>query len=182
MKALLTLLFVLVLATVARATDPVESSDMPAPDLSKVFIATKARPLTNCRVVKVTQLGVTFICDQGLIQVPFKDLPAELRAFYIGKADKPIAPPMAVAPKAPTPPAAQSVPAPKVAPKKELTPEQKANQIASLKQVIQSCEAVIDTYSRQMTIGNPDAITSAQYEAAKRKLEEARGKLAALEG
>ena len=154
-----------------------------SPNLSKVYIETKARPLTNCVVKKVTANGITFMCDQGMIQVPFKDLPAEF-AYYRNTVVE--EPKVVIAPATPVPsistPKTTTKTASKVKSELELAEEAKkrADQRDHLNSVIAKSEALIAKYERQSLIGNKNPVSTEDYNLAKARVNDAKAKLAAL--
>lgn len=177
MKAILTLIFALVTASCFAQSEPV------MPNLKEVHISTSYRPLTNCVILKVTPNGITFKCDQGMVQVPFVNLPPEF-GVYRPKAGASVAPTTSHV----TPQVKGPAPTPKKAPKEktavELAQEAKsrANQIGNLKAQIAQHESLISRYDKQSLIGNPNPISTEDYNLAKAKVEEARRKLSEMGG
>ncbi len=150
-----------------------------APNLKSIAIPTRATPITNARVASVTERGITFICDQGMLQVPFSDLPAEF-AYY----KTAIKPTVTQAPKvAPPVKAVTNTPAPK--PKSPVDAARKAKQDAEQRDILRAkitrLNEVIDRYTRQSSFSGEKLITSQEYDLAKAELEEAKAKLAGLE-
>lgn len=174
MKYLLMLLVALATVSLARA------DELAAPDLFKVYLSTAARPITNARVLKVTRNGITFMCDQGMVQAPFANLAPEFAAYYKDKAEKPVelTVPKAVIPIAPP----KAAPKEKTAVQKAQEAVDRANQVGNLNAQIANSEALISRYEKQSLIGNKNPISTEAYELAKAKRDDAKAKLAQLGG
>ena len=56
------------------------------PDL-KVIPVKNGRTITNARIQAINSDGIVFICDNGMVQALFDDLPPEFRAYYAKKAE-----------------------------------------------------------------------------------------------
>lgn len=152
-----------------------------APDLTRITVANRAAPLTNARVLSVTIRGITFACDQGIVQVPFEALPAEFAEYRARIKDAPV---VAAKPVLVTPPKAPVVTSPKKAEKTALQQAREAKDRAQLvshhRELIRQAESLISRYDKQTLIGNPNPISTEDYNVAKATVEDSRAKLAEL--
>lgn len=140
------------------------------------------KPLTNATVLSVTERGVSFKCDQGLVQVPFANLPSEfaaLRSRIKGSSGA------TITPKPADKPIAKVGPPQETKPKSEAELAREAQKRATLKtellNKITYYETQISRYDHQTSFSPPPLMTAEDYAVAKTGLEEAKRKLAALE-
>jgi hypothetical protein len=147
------------------------------PNLAYIPVV-KGTPLTNAKVKSVTAAGIVFICDQGLIEVPFSNLPPEFGEYYMPKVAVDAAPTVVPASLPPSPPVQRRV---------EKSPAQDAqDELAftrtrtSLQDRIKSDEQVMDQWYQQSSFRNP-AISETEYLNRKADLDAATLQLAELE-
>ena len=156
------------------------------PDLKSIPVIGYAQPITNARVESVTPNGISFVCDQGLREIPFNSLPPGFRAYYSQFVK---APPNATDPRYPGPTkpgvADKRWPADSRGNDPALSDAEKMQQRAArrnqLKQTIELCERRINYYLRQSYFkpGGP-TMTEEEYRKAKMIMEEAKRQLDAL--
>lgn len=172
---LLSLLVVIPLACSCARNEPPspESTASRQPDVSASIVQeVKPPPLDvvrhkngrlfyNMEVRSVSESGITFLGDQGLVQLRFEELPPEYYDYYRSQ----IRP--AHRPATPTP-SPQVDPAPRPARTTVVTQNPSADigearrevnrlaRIKFLKDSIRSCEVVLDRYSRQSAFKKED--------------------------
>lgn len=179
MKPILTTLLVLVFAGLLAGQ---------VADLSVVPVLGRGRPLTHARIKSVSDKGISFMCDQGIVQVPFEYLPPEF-AYYrsmvklVTPAATPVnRPSVTVRAKSPTESnAVDKDKAKKAAQVARDEAERRTNRKANYLERIREDEYKIDRYTRQNSFTDKVLITTAEYELAKSRLEESKAALAALE-
>jgi hypothetical protein len=143
-----------------------------APDL-KVIPVNGHRTITNARVLSVHSDGLVFICDDGMVQALYTDLPPGFRAYYAKKAE----PVFASEQSDLAPPPPQSAPAQSYyGPSQEEIEAQRAQNKIYTEQRIQAVqssmaqnERTIYLYETQVAFDKD--ITDAEYESAKADLE-----------
>jgi hypothetical protein len=147
------------------------------PNLAYIPVV-KGTPLTNAKVKSITATGIVFICDQGLIEVPFGNLPPEFGEYYMPKVAVDAAPTVVPVSLPPSPPVQRRV---------EKSPAQDAqDELAftrtrtALQDRIKSDELVIDQWYQQSSFRNP-AISETEYLNRKADLDAATLQLAELE-
>jgi hypothetical protein len=165
MKAIL---LYLVLAVCTIAADRFDS----------VAVSNRARPLTNATIKTVTANGITFLCDQGLIQVPYDKLPPAF-AVYKSKTSQ-----VAVSQSVPKSPVVVKTTSETPAVKTPVQVAQDAKKLAYMKKVlsdkIAKHEQTISRYDRQSSFSKGPLISTEDYELAKAELPEFRAQLEML--
>jgi hypothetical protein len=147
------------------------------PNLAYITVV-KGSALTNAKVKSVTATGIVFICDQGLIEVPFGNLPPEFGEYYMPKVAADAVPTSVPTSLPPSPPVQHRV-------------EKSAAQDAqdeltftrtrmALRDRIKSDELVMDQWYQQSSFRNP-AISESEYQTTKADLDAATLQLAELE-
>jgi hypothetical protein len=167
------------------------------PDLERIALK-NGTVLTHAKVKAVQANGILFLCDQGLMKIPFANLPTDLADYYkpmvdvaIVPADAPsivsTAPAATVAPVDVPAPVAPPAPPPRVAPQVQRTVLQDAQDnleftVArnSLKDRIKADQELITNRYRQSTFEN-SAISESQFTAAKADLDAAMVQLGQLD-
>lgn len=143
------------------------------PDATAVTLAS-GRTLTHAKAKQVQASGILFLCDQGLVQVPLKDLPEAFQDYY-----RPLM--QAAAPTAtPTPAAEDAAPTPTPTPvpvihnKPERTPLQDAQatagfyqSCAALRSRIEADQNTIDHWYKQSSYVQDGYVSEAQFNVAK---------------
>ncbi len=152
----------------APAPIPVQEPEViaVAPDL-KVIPVNGHRTITNARVLSVHSDGLVFICDDGMVQALYSDLPPGFRAYYAKKAEPDASEESDLAPPPP-----QRAPA---GPSPQESDEQRAQnrlyteqQIRSVQSSMADDERLIDRYETQVSFDQ--GISEAEYQSAKANL------------
>jgi hypothetical protein len=168
---------------VKAAVQPDPTPEPPAvgaatgPDLSMITIV-KGTSLTHAKVESVTKTGIIFLCDQGLIEIPFGNLPPEFSQYYTSKIPAQEAPsPMPLSPTSP----------PLVQHRVERSAVQDSQDELNftrtrmeLRDRIKSDEEVMDQWYQQSSFRSP-SVTESRFLATKADLDTATLQLAELE-
>ncbi len=143
------------------------------PDATAVTLAT-GRTLTHATVKQVQSGGILFLSDQGLVQVPFRDLPEAFQDYY-----RPMMKAAEVSPSpTPAPTADDAAPTPTPVPvihnKPERTPLQDAQatagfyqSCAALRSRIEADQNTIDHWYKQSSYVQEGYVSEAQFNVAK---------------
>ena len=141
-----------------------------APDL-KVIPVNGHRTITNARVLSVHSDGLVFICDDGMVQALYTDLPPGFRAYYAKKAEPDGSEESDLAPPPPQRAPAQSY----YGPSPQETDEQRAQnrlyterQIQSVQSSMAENQSIINRYETQVSFDQ--GISEAEYQSAKTNL------------
>jgi hypothetical protein len=151
-----------------------------APDL-KVIPVNGHRTITNARVLSVHSDGLVFICDDGMVQALYTDLPPGFRAYYAKKAEPDASEESDLAPPPPSAPAqSYSGSSP------QETDEQRAQDRLYNEQRIQAVqssmaqnEGIIERYETQVDFDKN--VSDAEYQSAKTNLAQNKMDLARLQ-
>jgi hypothetical protein len=176
-------------ATTAAATEATEAAAVappaPAPDLERIALK-KGAVLTHAKVRSIEASGILFYCDQGLLKIPFENLPEAFADYYkpmIAVASVPVDT-ITVTTAAPIAPPA---PAPYVAPRAQKTALQDAQDSLAftvsrnaLKDRIRQDQDLITNWYRQSTFEST-SISESQYTSAKADLDTATAQLGQLD-
>ena len=144
----------------------VTSTTLPGspPNLSSLIVYTM--PLTNVKVREIHKHYVILLCDQGLMQVYYEQLPASFSEYYAPQAvaDPPPHAPRPVMHKS----AAESNPY-RTAIEEAAAHSRYLQQVAGLEQRIKGDQIVIDSWYQPL-FNNPGHVSDMQYESAKADL------------
>ena len=161
------------------------------PDLERIALK-NGTVLTHAKVKSVQANGILLLCDQGLMKVPFSNLPTELTDYYRPMIDVAIvpaeAPPILPAAEVDAPePVAPPAPPAHVEPQVQRTVLQDAQDNLTftvarntLKDRIKADQELITNWYRQSTFEN-SAISESQFSAAKADLDAAMVQLGQLD-
>ena len=149
------------------------------PNLEKIPVKGGAA-LTHATMKAVRSSGVVFLCDQGLVEVPFNKLPADMVAYY--------------APMVPPEPSPGIVAAPPLQPTAQPKPRQEKSFVQdaqdrlsftetrmALRDRIKMDQDTIDHWYKQSEFVKDGYVTESQFNAAKADLDATVARLAELE-
>jgi hypothetical protein len=154
----------------------------------KVIPVKNGLTIKNAQVKMINSDGIIFICDRGMVQASFDDLPPEFKDYYASKADP------NYAPAQPTPvqsvsyqqsqgqsysgPTSQETEA-----QREQARAYTAERIAVVKSHIENDQSIIDRYMSQSAAEDPrhPNLTNSDYEFAKANLEQNQSELQQLQ-
>jgi hypothetical protein len=187
-----------VAAPSAKAAAPAPIQTMPAapfvPDLGRIVLK-RGTVLTHAKIKSVQANGILFLCDQGLLKIPFDNLPTDYADYYRPMIETGfVAPDAATAPPVATAatvtdavPVAPPAPVPHVAPQVQRTVLQDAQDNLAftvarnaLKDRIRMDQELITNWYRQSTFEST-AISESQFTAAKADLDLAMVQLGQLD-
>lgn len=169
--------------------------EMPTvPDLGHIALK-NGTVLTHAKVKSVQANGILLLCDQGLMKVPFANLPAELGDYYKPMIDVAVVPADApsIVSNAQSAPAEVPVPVAPPAPQPHYVPQVQRTVLQdaqdnlaftvarnSLKDRIKADQELITNWYRQSTF-ETTAISESQFAAAKADLDAAMVQLGQLD-
>lgn len=152
----------------------------------KTIPVRNGRTITNARILSVNPDGIIFICDFGMVQALFDDLPPEFRAYYASKAvsDSPPEQPVVAQQQVDQQPSPQPEPSQYDIDLHQADEKfKKAQRMEELNNAIASDQSIIHHYETQSDFeNNPNHpnITDGAYECAKADLEKAQIELQQL--
>ena len=166
-------------AKVAAQAEPVPGpvAAPEAPNLASVAVG-RGLLLTHAKVKDVTTTGVVFLCDQGLVKIPFDHLPAEFATFYTPKIVEEDVPSVPTVSPSPPPPVQRRVEKSAVQDAQDQLAFTRARM--GLSDRIKGDEQVMDQWYQQSSFRNP-TVAESTFVSAKADLNAATLQLAELE-
>ncbi|HXB01872.1 MAG TPA: hypothetical protein VNV15_03525 [Opitutaceae bacterium] len=177
---------VVVLPSPPAAPLPAPKAELIIPDLKEIHVK-NGRIITNARVQTINSDGIVFICDRGMVEALFDDLPPEFRTYYAGKAEPVYTPEQPMpAKQARQQSPIQSSSGPSQVEIEIQRAQDKANSARlrkTLENWIADNEETIHRYETQSSFSDPHHtnVTDSEYELAKAHLEEDKLQLQQLE-